>query len=246
MTLHRRTLVASFNSAIEGFMHVVHTQRNMRMHLLAAVVVIIALLFLVGEGITATEVLVVLSSISLVFITEMLNTAIEVMMDLVKSSHHPKAKVVKDVSAGAVLVAAVNALGVAYLLLARRMSTDAKLVDRLWESPWHVTALALGLIVIISIVTKRILGRGQPLRGGMPSVHSALAFGTWALIVILVAEHLETYNVALIGALLFIMAALVAESRIRDAIHTRREVALGALLGVTIVVLAFQLYRRFG
>lgn len=244
--MSRRSLVESFNCAIEGFMHAVRTQRNMRLHLAAAGVVILALLLFMGD-ISAAEVLIVIASISLVLITEMLNTAIEVLMDMVNSGHHPKAKVVKDVAAGAVLISALNAVGVAYLLLARHMHVPAdRLIRIVATSPWHLTAIALAAIVVACIVTKTYIGRGRPLRGGMPSIHSALGFGAWAATLLLLHGHLPTEKLTLIGALLFIMAVLLAESRVRDKIHTRLEVTLGALLGVVVVLLAFQLAVHFG
>ena len=57
-----------------------------------------------------------LVAISFVLITEMINTAIEETIDLITSTDDPRARVAKDMAAGAVLVAAVNALAVAYLI----------------------------------------------------------------------------------------------------------------------------------
>ena len=55
-------------------------------------------------------------AISFVLIAEMLNTAIEHVVDLVTDEDDPRAKIAKDVAAGAVLIAAVNAVAVAYLV----------------------------------------------------------------------------------------------------------------------------------
>ena len=63
------------------------------------------------------QLVAVVFAISLVFVTELLNTAIEAAVDVATERYDPLAKVAKDVAAGAVLVAAINALVVAYLVL---------------------------------------------------------------------------------------------------------------------------------
>ena len=70
------------------------------------------------------EIVAVLGAISLVLVAEMMNTAIEAAIDAVVTTYHPLVKIAKDVAAGAVLVATVNALAVAYFVFYDRL-TDA-------------------------------------------------------------------------------------------------------------------------
>ncbi len=104
---HRRgNLLTSFNYAFDGIVHALRYERNMWIHFGIAALVLIAGLFF---ALTRLEVIALLVAISFVLITEMFNTAIEHVVDLVTDEDDPRARVAKDVAAGAVLLAAVNA-----------------------------------------------------------------------------------------------------------------------------------------
>ena len=108
----------SFRYAFAGIVHVVRTQRNARVHLAAALIVIAAgVLFQV----TAIEWAVLALAIGLVFGAEMVNTVAELAVDLLTERQHPLAKIAKDVSAGAVLVTALAAVGVGMAIFGPRL-----------------------------------------------------------------------------------------------------------------------------
>ena len=111
MTIRRRrlTIVDSFNYAFEGVVHVLRTQRNMRIHFAIAAGVLLAAL---GFDVSRLELIALLLAISFVLIAEMLNSAVEAAVDVASTSFDPLAKLAKDVAAGAVLIAAVNAVAV--------------------------------------------------------------------------------------------------------------------------------------
>ena len=91
----------SFRHAVEGVIHTFRTQRNMRFHFFTVVLVLISgLLFRLDR----IEMLVLLFTSSLVLVTEMFNTAVEVVVDMITQSYHPAAKFAKDIAAGAVLL----------------------------------------------------------------------------------------------------------------------------------------------
>ena len=100
------SLVASFNYAFEGVIYVVRTQRNMRIHFLVALAVLPLGVVL---GASRFEMLALMLSVSFVLIAEMFNTALEKAIDLATGTFDPVARAAKDIAAGAVLVAAVNA-----------------------------------------------------------------------------------------------------------------------------------------
>lgn len=106
---HERSasLAASFRCAFHGISQAVTSQRNMRIHLLIAVLAILAGLIL---RLTALEWFAILLLIGAVLAFEMLNTAIETLTDLVSPHYHPLAKDAKDIAAGMVLVMAVTAV----------------------------------------------------------------------------------------------------------------------------------------
>ena len=175
----RRTpgVLDSFNYAFEGIIHVLRTQRNMRIHFVVAFLVLVAALVV---NVTKLELIALVISITFVLIAEMLNTGIEAAIDIATTSFDPMAKLAKDIAAGAVLIASVNAVMVGYLVFAGKVADrSATLLDRLREAPAELTLVALVLTIIIVIATKAYTGRGTPLRGGVPSGHAALAFAGW-------------------------------------------------------------------
>jgi diacylglycerol kinase (ATP) len=104
----------SFGHAYRGLVYAVRTQRNMRFHVVAAAIVLVLSLLV---GVSKLELAILVLVIMAVFVTEMLNTALEFAVDLVTREYRPLAKLAKDVSAGAVLVTSVAALAVGYLVL---------------------------------------------------------------------------------------------------------------------------------
>ena len=231
----RPSVLESFNFAIEGVIHVLRTQRNMRIHLAAAVAVIVVS---VAVGVSKMELIVLLLSIAFVLIAEMINTAIEGTIDAATTSFDPMAKLAKDIAAGAVLIASVNAVAVGYLVFAGKAADKtADVLDRVRNAPAEISLVALVLTVIIVIATKAWTGRGTPLRGGLPSGHAAVAFAGWMAATYIVGDS----HRFVVSALTFIMALLVAQTRVESGIHSALEVAYGGALGALVTLSVFQL-----
>ena len=235
---HRRarTLLESFNFAVEGIIHVLRTQRNMRIHFLAGVAVLVAG---IAIGVSKLELIGLLLAIAFVFITEMLNSALEQAIDVATTSFDPLAKLAKDIAAGAVLIATVNAIAIGYLVFSSEIADrSSRLLERLREAPAQLTLIALVVTVIAVIAAKAYTGRGRPLRGGLPSGHAAVAFAGW-MAATLVIGHSHRF---LISSLTFIMALLVAQTRVEAGIHSALEVTYGGFLGALVTLAVFQLF----
>ena len=229
----KQTLVASLNSAVEGFIYVLRTQRNMRLHFLVATLVLVLGIYL---NIAKIELLILFGAIVLVLALEMLNTASELVMDVVEELFHPVVKIIKDVTAGAVFLAAINAVAVGYVVFWNRFPFDIQTgIYRIRQSQWHVTLILFIILLFIVVAGKVLFHRGTPFRGGMPSGHAAFAFSLWAIITLLVKNNLVIF-------LSFIMAFLIARHRIKDNVHTIWEVAAGAILGILTTFLVFQIF----
>jgi len=234
----RRTpgVLDSFNYAFEGIIHVLRTQRNMRIHFVVAFLVLVAALVV---NVTKLELIALVISITFVLIAEMLNTGIEAAIDIATTSFDPMAKLAKDIAAGAVLIASVNAVMVGYLVFAGKVADrSATLLDRLREAPAELTLVALVLTIIIVIATKAYTGRGTPLRGGVPSGHAALAFAGW-MAATYVADQDHRF---LISSIALIMALLVAQTRVESGVHSALEVTYGALVGALAALVVFQAF----
>ncbi|HEX3806843.1 MAG TPA: diacylglycerol kinase [Gaiellaceae bacterium] len=235
----RRTpgVLDSFNFAVEGVIHVLRTQRNMRIHFAVAFIVLVVALLI---NVTKFDLIALLISITFVLIAEMLNTAVEAAIDIATTSFDPMAKLAKDIAAGAVLIASVNALAVGYIVFAGKLADrSSQLLDRLREAPAEITLVALVLTIILVIATKAYTGRGTPLRGGIPSGHAALAFAAWvAATYVAGSDHRF-----LVSSLALIMAILVAQTRVESGVHSALEVTYGALVGALATLVVFQVFQ---
>lgn len=239
MSPRRRSasLVESFNFAIEGVIHVLRTHRNMRIHFLAAIAALVAALWV---GVDRVELIALLLAIAFVLIAEMVNSAIEAAIDVATTSFDPLAKLAKDIAAGAVLIAAVNAVVVGYLVFSNEIGERAaNALERIRDAPAELTIIALVLTVLIVIGTKAWTGRGTPLRGGLPSGHAAVAFAGWMAVTYILDPSEHRF---VVSSIMLIMALLVAHTRIEAGVHSTLEVAYGGVLGALTTLAVFQLF----
>jgi diacylglycerol kinase (ATP) len=212
----------SFHHAFEGIIHAARTQSNMRLHLVAAALVLAATLYL---RLQRPYVIGIVITVAVVLAFELVNTAIEALVDLATLENHPLAKVAKDASAAAVLVVAFAAVIVGYLTFYEGILAGG---DRVYRAALALPAngVFIGLVIvgIATVIAKAKVGRGSALQGGAVSGHAALAFASATFISLL-------GHSALLAALAFFLALLVTQSRVESGIHSAREVFFGGLLG---------------
>jgi diacylglycerol kinase len=106
--------IHSFRYAFQGWWFVIRTQRNAWIH---AVISIAAILVGLWVGLPARDWAVIILAMGMVWMAEFLNTALEAVVDLASPKHHHLARVGKDVGAAAVLIAAVSAALIGFLIL---------------------------------------------------------------------------------------------------------------------------------
>ena len=229
-----RNFLDSLNCAIEGVLWAVKTQRHMLLHLLAAVAVLLLALTL---RLTLLEFALLALAIILVLFAELLNTALEVVVDLVSPDYHPLARCAKDVAAGAVLVASIGAVIMGYLALAR-FFFPPELPDGpgFLRTTGNLAMVAVVLVVLLVVLIKARVGQGTPLHGGMPSGHAGVACSI-ATSLVFAAPSLP---VLLLG---WLLALLVAQSRVQLGVHTYTEVLAGCLLGTGVTMAVHLLFR---
>jgi diacylglycerol kinase (ATP) len=228
-------LLNSFNNAINGIIHTARSERNMKIHLFAAAVVLFLSMF---YNLTRVEFLIICITIAIVIICELFNTAIEIIIDTLTGVYHPKAKVVKDTAAGAVFISAALSVMVGYFIFFDRVSSTVQTgIVRIKQAPMHLTVIAIAITLLAVVLLKTFFKKGTPFSGGMPSGHSAVAFSATT------AVALWTNNVD-ITILFLIVSLLVVQSRLEGKIHTAIELIAGAVIGFSVTLLLFQVFFR--
>lgn len=228
-----RQWVKSANFAIEGILHAAKTQRHLRYHFYSAAAVLIISYIL---GVSRTEFLIIALSVIAVLLSEMFNTAIEAIVDIISPEHSEKARIVKDIAAGAVFVTAFGVAVVGYIILLPYMrGFFYKGLHIAKHSKEEIAVIAFVIVLILVVITKAYSGRGHPLRGGMPSGHAALSFSVWMAITYITENFLASL-------LCFILSVIIAQSRVITKVHNPWEVILGSLMGAVVTFLLFRLF----
>ena len=228
-----RRWIDSTNNAIEGILYAAKTQKHLRYHFYVATIVLILSYIL---GVESKDFLFITFAIILVLLAEMFNTALEYIIDILSPEYTIKARIVKDVAAGTVLITAFGAVVIGYIILSpyvTRAFTTGLAVAK--YSKGEIALIATTLVLILVIILKTYLGRGHPLRGGMPSGHAAIAFSIWVTITYITENFVASL-------LTFIMAVAISQSRIGVKAHRPIEVILGALMGAGVTFLLFKIF----
>ena len=237
--LNNDNFIEAWKNATNGIIYSATTQRNIRIQLVLAVIVMVLSLF---YGLETTEFLCLGFAIFMVIFAELINTAIETVVDLFVDVYHPKAKIAKDVAAGAVVLAACNALVVGYFIFFKEENMKAiseSLFNNMVKSPMHLAFVAMLLVVIAVIAVKagcsKKKERGQLIKNGfVPSGQAAIAFAALTAIWI-VSKDIVVVTLALA------LAIMVVGNRVYSNERTKAEVVFGICMGILIVHLVYGL-----
>lgn len=239
MRPNRKHPLSGFKYAQEGILHCFRTQLHMRFHFFTMALVLLSGLLLDLDN---RDMLSLLFAITLVIVAEMFNTAIEAVVDMITENYNPAAKLAKDVAAGAVLLAAMNAVIAGVLIFfGQKRLVDIQIKFHQEMTPPNVTrfvVVGIVLLVLIVIISKLITNTGKsPWHGGIISGHSAIGF-LLAMTIFFISSNPVVIFLALL------LAVLVAQSRIEAGIHSLREVVLGAVLAIFLTSLVYWVMPR--
>lgn len=234
--LHNSNFIDACNNAVNGIIYATTTQSNVRKQLVIAIIVMILSLF---YNFTTSEFLCLTFAVFMVIFAEMMNTALETVVDLFTDKYHPKAKIAKDVAAGAVVLAAINACIVAYFLFFRETELSHMgntILSHVISSPMHIAFVGIILIVIGILAGKAYLNykekNGKKLFN--PSGQTILAFA------ILTAIWLNTKNI-IVFALALVLSLIVMGNRMNGNAHSFAEVMYSSTMGILIILLIYGL-----
>lgn len=225
------TWLETLNCAVEGVLEAVRTQRHMRWHTVAALVLLV---LAPRFGVTPGEFALLCLAAGLVIVAELVNTAVEAAVDLASPEYDPLARAAKDVAAGAVLVAAFAAAAVGWVVLVPRLGPMEPWLGPAGSRGPMVVASVLLAVLVVVVLLKAVAGRGRPLHGGFPSGHAAMSFAAATLLSLYSRDWV-------VAALAGLLALMVSHSRLLLRIHTRAEVVAGAVVGAAMAGLLYWL-----
>lgn len=235
--LSNSNFIDALKNAFNGLIYAITTQNSIKKQLVIAASVMILSLFF---DFKTSEFLCLIFAIVLVIFAEMINTGIETLVDLYTDLYHPKAKIAKDVGAGAVLLMSINSVIVAYFLFLR--NTDiTKFGESIFfnviKSPTDLAFIGVVLtaIIIIGVIAyMRARKKVNNKKIFIPSGQSAIAGS------VLAAIGANTKNL-LIFILSLILALMVLENRMENKKKSFAEVIFGTCMGILIVLLVYGL-----
>ena len=234
-----KSIINTWKNAIEGIIYATTTQKNIKMQLVIAVIVMISSLFF---NLNKAEFLCLMFTVILIIIAEMINTAIETVVDLYTELYHPKAKIAKDVGAGAVVISAFNAVIVAYFLFFDKISDiGLAFIENVVNNPVHLAFIAIVLSIILIITLKAVFDsrkNGEKKSKFVPSGQVALAFAAWAII------WIKNKDVVIL-TLSTILATLVAFGRVESKSRTTAETIVGAIVGILTTIFVYGITKLF-
>ncbi len=205
----------------------------MKIHLIVAFFIMSISLF---YDITKIELIILSLTITLVIFAELINTAIEMAIDATTNYYHPLAKIAKNVSAGAVLITAINAIFIGYLVFWDKINNFSfAVINKIKQSNPYLVFVVLVMVTIVTMISKAVYGEGTVLRGGMPSGHSTIAFSIATIISFITNEPI------IIG-LSFLLAIIVAQSRVDTGVHSLKEVIVGGVLGIGLSIIILKIF----
>ena len=225
--------IDAWKNAFNGIIYATTTQKNIQKQLIIAVIVVIVSLFF---NLNRAEFLCFLFTIVLIIFAEMVNTAIETVVDLYVDVYHPKAKIAKDVAAGGVVITTINAIIVAYFLFFDKIADiGLTFLKNVTTNPMHLafSIMIIAIIAVLALIAYAKTNKHKGLNKKMvPSGHATIGFAATTLIWLL------TDNIVIL-MLSLLTAILLAESRIAAKEHTLSEIIFSGCFATILVLILY-------
>ena len=231
--VHNSNFFDACKNAVNGIIYGTTTQSNVKKQL-----VIIAFLMLISLffNLSKVEFICLIISVVLIIFAEMINTAVETVVDLCTEIYHPKAKIAKDVAAGAVVITALNAVIVSYFIFFDKIGEMGNSIYKtVINSPTYLAFVVVALIIIIAVALKaekikEKKSNKQLIISCQSMLASAAVVATW-----IVTENIVALSFAVI------LAVMICMNRVESKERTVMEVLLGVMLGILITILMYGL-----
>ncbi len=237
--IKNHSLIDPWKNAFNGIIYATTTQSNIKKQLVIAVIVVIISMFF---NLNRAEFLCFLFTIVLIIFAEMVNTAIETVVDLYIDVYHPKAKIAKDVAAGGVVITTINAIIVAYFLFFDKIADiGLNFIRNVTNTPAHLafSAIVITIIAILAVIAYAKSNKHKGLNEKfVPSGHATIGFAANTIIWLLTDNFI-------ILILSLVTAILLAESRIAAKEHRLSEIIFSFCFGTGMVLIIYGLAMAF-
>lgn len=227
-----KTFFTALGHAIDGVIRAFKTERNLRIDYVIGIFVLIGSLFF---DFTQTEFACLCLTIGFVIFAEMINSAVEYIVDLVTDKYDDRAKAAKDIAAGGVLIASGVAVVVAYFLFVDKIyNATTAVITAVLSSKLHVLFTIIFAVILLAIILKGMFGKGEKTSSVYPSARVALAFALTTYV------YLITRSI-FVGGVAFLLSLMIAQIRIENTKIRPIFMIFSAILGVLVVLIIYQI-----
>ena len=223
--------------AVEGIICAFKTERNLRIDYIIGLFVLIGSLFF---DFTKTEFACLCLTIGFVIFAEMVNSAVEYVVDLVTDKYDLRAKAAKDIAAGGVMISAIVAVTVAYFLFADKLYYSTQMVlNTILSSKIYILFTILFAIVILCVIIKGVFKKESEAEKPFISLRVAIAFALTTYVYIITRSMLS-------GAVSLILSLLITSIKIENGKNRLLYMVISAALGILVVLIIYQIVLMKG
>ena len=227
-----KTFFTALKHALDGVIRAFKSERNLRIDYVIGLFVLICSLFF---DFTKTEFACLCLTIGFVIFSEMINSTVEYIVDLITDKYDDRAKAAKDIAAGGVLISSVVAVVVAFFLFSDKLTmATTSVISTIFSSNIYLLFTIIFAVIILAVILKGVIGKGSSYALAYPSARVALAFGltTYAYIIT---------RSLVVGGIAFILSIIIAQIRIENTKIRPIYMIISAIIGVLVVLIIYQI-----
>jgi diacylglycerol kinase (ATP) len=227
-----KNFFTSIGHAIDGVIKAFKTERNLRIDYIIGLFVLIGSLFF---NFSKTEFACLCLTIGFVIFSEMINSTVEYIVDLVTDKYDERAKAAKDIAAGGVFISSIVAVVVAYFLFVDKIYlATSTVLNTILQSRLYILFTIVFAVVILSVILKGVFNKNGKYSQSFPSVRVVLAFSMTTFVFLVT-------NSLFVGAISFILSILIAQIKIENTKTKPIYMIISAMLGILVVLIVYQI-----
>lgn len=228
-----KTFFSASKNALNGIIHMFKTEKNLRIdYILGGIVFILSLFF----NFTKSEYVCLILTVGFVIFAEMINTAVEYVVNLISKEYNENARIAKDIAAGGVLFSSMCAVAVAYFLFIDKIRlASTAILTTVLNSKTHMLVTILFIVLVLSVILKGIFSKKNAnYIKAFPSARVMISFSL-ATYLFIITKNLLVAGISLILCI-FISSFKIEKDHVKLI-----YVILSALIGILLVLIIYQL-----